>query len=80
MDFASAHQVTVGNIKSLSNAGEIALSVYQRTTNPERNKQEWWITSEQHIALAAYWHEHERPFTTCPTCEAAREATEIKEA
>ncbi len=80
VDFASTHQVTVGSIKSLSNAGEIALSVYQRTTNPERNKQEWWITSEQHTALANYWHEHELPFTACPTCAAAREANEIKEA
>ncbi len=80
VDFASAHQVTVGTLKSLYDAGEIALAVYQRPTNPERNKQEWWITSEQHTTLANYWREHELPFTACSTCEAAREAPEIKEA
>ena len=80
VDFASAHQVTVGSIKSLYDAGEIALAVYQRPSNPERNKQEWWILPEQHTALANYWREHELPFVACSVCAAAVEGTDVKEA
>ncbi len=78
--FARAHHVTADSIKSLYEAGDIALSVYQRPTNPERNKQEWWITPEQHIALAAYWHAHELPCTMCPACSVEIEEQEAKEA
>jgi len=80
VNFAQLHQIKLWDLKQLHWAGTITLEIYQRDAEAKRNKQEWWITPEQHVALASYWHEHELPFIACPVCEAAREAIEINEA
>ncbi len=68
VDFAKAHGISVGMLKSLYNAQAIALTVYQRSGYAERNKQEWWITPEEHMQLAAYLREQRMTFEPCPDC------------
>ncbi len=64
--FAQLHQVKIEDIKHLFWAGKIELAVYHREA--QRNKQEWWITPEQHEQLTAYWQQHAIPYVTCPQC------------
>jgi predicted site-specific integrase-resolvase len=72
VDFIKVHQpdgVTLWDIKKASLTGEIQLEVYQREGEAKRNKQEWWITREQHCALVSYWQQHGITYTACPLCK-----------
>ncbi len=80
VDFVKLHQVKLWDLKQLHWARTITLEVYLREGQARRNKQEWWVTPEQHTALANYWHEHQLPFAACSVCEAAVEGTDVKEA
>jgi excisionase family DNA binding protein len=66
--FAQVHQVKVDEIKHLYWASKIELAVHHRETQAQRNKQEWWITPEQHERLTAYWRQHAIAYVTCPLC------------
>ncbi len=80
VDFVKLHQVNLWDLKQLHWGRTITLEVYLREVQARRNKQEWWVTPEQHTALANYWHMHQLPFTACPVCDAAGEGTDVKEA
>jgi hypothetical protein len=71
IDFVKAHQpdgMTLWDVKKAYLAGEIQLEVYQREGEAKRNKQEWWITEEQHHQLIRYWQQHHIPYTACSLC------------
>jgi excisionase family DNA binding protein len=68
VDFAKEHGITMGMLKSYYQVQAIALTIYQRPGHAERNKQEWWVTPEQHMHIAAYLHEREIAFTPCSGC------------
>ena len=66
--FAEQHGVPVGQIRSLYNQRLLDLIVYQRPGEAKRNKQEWWISPEQHQQLIRYWQEHHISYEPCPQC------------
>ena len=67
-DFATAHTVSIHEIKKLYETGAIELTVYQRPGEHKRNKQEWWISLSQQQSLIAYWQQHGISYTACPHC------------
>jgi hypothetical protein len=69
VNFAEQHGVKVWDLKKLHWAGNIQLEVYQREEDATRNKQEWWVTQEQHQQVSAYCQQHEIPYTPCRQCE-----------
>ena len=70
--FVKAHQpqhpMTIYAIKQLFAEGKIALTIYQREEGAQRNKQEWWITREQHLQLVSYFQQHTVSYTACTQC------------
>jgi hypothetical protein len=66
--FAQVHQVNVDDIKHLYWASKIELAIHHREIQAQRNKQEWWITPEQHEQLTTYWRQHAIPYVACPLC------------
>ncbi len=71
VDFFREHQssMTLHEIKEAYKAGTITLTVYPRPGEHKRNKQEWWITLEQHRALVSYWQQQGITYTACPLCK-----------
>lgn len=67
--FAEQHGVPVGQIRSLYNQRILDLIAYQRPGEAKRNKQEWWISPEQHQQLVRYWQEHHISYEPCPQCD-----------
>jgi hypothetical protein len=68
VDFAKRHHIDIHDLKRWHYEGKIQLTVYHREVQAKRNKQEWWITSEQHQQVSAYWQRQEIPYTACPQC------------
>lgn len=71
--FVQMHQVKLSDLKKLHMLHEINLTLYQRETGAIRNKQEWWISPEQHQQVATYCLQHGIPYTPCSQC-ASQEA------
>jgi hypothetical protein len=69
VDFVEVHRVKLWDLKKLYWAGKIALQVRHREAEAKRNKQEWWVTPEQHSQISAYCQQHEIPYTPCRQCE-----------
>ncbi|WP_220209282.1 hypothetical protein [Reticulibacter mediterranei] len=57
----------MGDQKSIE-AGEIAITIYQREGEAKRNKREWWLTPAQHRALINYCQQHQIAYRACPDC------------
>jgi Helix-turn-helix domain len=74
--FVELHQVNLFTLKQLFWSKDIQLTIYQRLGDAQRNKQEWWITPEQHRALAHYCRHHGMAYTTCEECQ--EEGTEAE--
>lgn len=68
VDFAQRHHSNIHDLKRWHYEGKIQLTVYHREVQAKRNKQEWWITSEQHQQVSAYWQRQGIPYTACPQC------------
>lgn len=71
--FVKMHQpqnkMTIYAIKQLFAEGKIALTIYQREEGAQRNKQEWWITREQHLQLVEYFQQHAISYSPCTHCK-----------
>lgn len=72
VEFARSHGLAVSDIKLLYWSKKIELTVHRRTGEVVRNKQEWWITPEQHRALIAYALQHDMPCHCCDWCASAQ--------
>lgn len=72
VQFATQHEVSVDDIKSLFAQGHIQLTVVSRGEYARRNKQEWWIRPEQQRDLVRYWDEQAISYTPCPHCPHGR--------
>jgi excisionase family DNA binding protein len=68
VDFAKTHQIKVHDLKRAYMEGKIALTVYQRPGEAERNKQEWWLTTTQLTAILTYWQQQGFRYETCSQC------------
>ena len=68
VDFAKRHDINIHDLKQCYYEGKIQLTVYHREVQAKRNKQEWWITPEQHQQVNAYWQQQGIPYTACPQC------------
>jgi excisionase family DNA binding protein len=67
-DFARRHHIDIHELKQYHYEGKISLTVYHREVQAKRNKQEWWITAQQHQQVSAYWQQQGMPYTVCPQC------------
>ena len=68
VDFATHHHINIHDLKRYYYEGKIQLTAYQREVQAKRNKQEWWITPEQHQQVSVYWQQQEMPYVACPLC------------
>ncbi len=68
VDFTRRHHIDIHALKQCYYEGKVALTVYHREVQAKRNKQEWWITSEQHQQVSAYWQQQGMPYIVCPQC------------
>ena len=68
VDFAKAHQLKVHDLKHCYAEGKIALTIYHRQGEIERNQQEWWITPSDVHGLLTYWQQQAWPYGTCALC------------
>ncbi len=74
VEFARLHGLAVSEIKLLYWSNKVELTVHRRTGEVVRNKQEWWITPEQHRKLIAYALQHDIPCRCCDWCDSAHAA------
>lgn len=74
VEFTRSHGLAVSDIKLLYWSNKIELTVHRRTGEVVRNKQEWWITPEQHRKLIAYALQHDIPCRCCDWCASAQAA------
>ncbi len=68
VDFAKLHHINIHDLKRCYYEGKVQLTVYHREVQAKRNKQEWWITPEQHQQVSACWQQQEMPYAACPQC------------
>lgn len=66
--FAELHVVSIDAIKGLYRQGAIQLTIFHRQAHAIRNKQEWWISTQQQYDLVQYWLHYQVPYTPCPEC------------
>jgi excisionase family DNA binding protein len=69
VNFAQLHQVKLSDLKRLHMLHELNLTIYQRDAGAIRNKQEWWISPEQHQQVATYCQQHSIPYMPCSQCD-----------
>jgi DNA-binding transcriptional MerR regulator len=60
VNFAEDHGVKLSEIKNLYYTGQVSLTVHPRP-DAQRNKQEWWVSPEQHHQVIDFWREHAIP-------------------
>ncbi|GLV54396.1 hypothetical protein KDH_12430 [Dictyobacter sp. S3.2.2.5] len=68
VQFAQLHQIKLSDLKKLHMLHAVNLTIYQREAEAIRNKQEWWITPEQHQQVADYCQQHDVPYVVCSQC------------
>jgi len=77
--YADLHKTKMSEIKGLYTQRLIELTIHQREGEVKRNKQEWWITSEQQVQLVRYWQEHHIAYTPCGQCQGCIEQMQQSE-
>lgn len=67
VEFAEKHQLTISEIKELHWQGAFTVTIYERP-QAKRNGREWWITPEQHRAVASYYQQRGLSCVPCDYC------------
>ena len=66
--FAEQHHLNIHHVKQAHYQGQMELTVYLRQGEAKRNRQEWWVTPEQHQQIIAACEQLALPYVACPQC------------
>lgn len=77
--YVALHKANLSEVKALHTQRVIELTLHMREGEIKRNKQEWWITSEQQVQLVRYWHGHHVAYTPCDQCQGCIEQMQNNE-
>jgi hypothetical protein len=77
--YVERHKANISEVKALHTQRLVDLTIHLREGEVKRNKQEWWITSEQQEQLVCYWQEHHISYEPCDQCQGCKKQMQQSE-